>query len=88
MCQIILLFKIEDILYWELQPGVVLTLESRGCLNEPEKRAEKVSPGEERESNILKNSAVDKRIRTRASLIPSNEGCQEVPSSNKVHPCS
>lgn len=57
---------------------------SRECLNEPEKRAEKVTHGEDRESDILKNSAVDKRIRTRASLIPSNE----VLRSNKVHPCS
>lgn len=50
--------KIGDILNWESQPGVALTPVYR-TPEWTEKRAEKATPGEERESDILKNSAVE-----------------------------
>lgn len=40
----------------ESQPGVAQTPESRESLNEAEKRTEKASQGEERGSDVFKNT--------------------------------
>lgn len=45
-------------------------------------------PWEGRESDTLKNSAVEQESENQGLLIPSNTGCQEAPGSNKVYPCS